>query len=113
MEILLRVPNLNYVLQGEDTVNFKVNTATIATNVALATFIDVVDVFVSAACIVVVDDADVGVATAAVIIVVVATATIVVADVDDDDVDVAAAVAFVVASASTAATGDAYDACDA
>ncbi len=31
MEILLRVPNLNYVLQGEDTVNFKVNTTTIAT----------------------------------------------------------------------------------
>jgi hypothetical protein len=27
IEILLRVPNLSYVLQGEDTVNFKVRTS--------------------------------------------------------------------------------------
>ena len=26
MEILLRVPNPSYILQGEDTINFKVNT---------------------------------------------------------------------------------------
>ena len=62
MEIPLRVPNLSYVLQGEDTVNFKVNTTTIATNVDGADAI-VVDV------VLVVDDVatvDVGTASACV-----------------------------------------------
>jgi len=56
VEILLRVPNLSFVLQGEDTTNFKVNTTTIATSVAGAVailvvdvIVDVVDVVVSAA----------------------------------------------------------------
>ena len=44
MEILLRVPNLNFILQGDATVNLKVNATTIATNVASAFAIAVVDV---------------------------------------------------------------------
>jgi len=42
MNFGLRVPNPICVLQGEDTVNFKVKTATIAYNVVNATFIVVV-----------------------------------------------------------------------
>jgi hypothetical protein len=122
MEILLRVPNLGFVLQGEDTVDFKVNTTIIATNVVAVIVVAVVDVdvvvHVTAAAIAISIDvaaAAVFVATAADVAAVVVVAYA--ADVVDAAtvvvvVVVAAAdvVAYVDATASTNAATNAYDA---
>jgi hypothetical protein len=72
MEILLRVPDLSFVLQDEDTVNFKVNTAIIDTNVVVV-----------------------------VVVVVAFVDVVVVADIHDDVIAVAAAAAVVVANDAT------------
>ena len=91
IEILLRVPNPSYVLQGEGTLNFKVNTPTIATVVVA---IDVVAI----AYVVVVAD------VVGVVVAVAADATVAVV--------AAGACVVVVVVASTNTNTNAYDVCD-
>ncbi len=125
LEILLRVPNLSYGLQGEDTVNFKVSTT------LLCYYVDVVvaaaTVVVALAAIVVdatdaFADADVASAFAAAASAFAAAAAIVVDVVVVADVvaaaaivvaDVVVAVDVLVVAAATNAAANACDACDA
>ncbi len=99
LEILLRVPNLSYVLQGEDTVNFKVITTLLCYYADVANDADAAATTVVA----IADDvADASVADVATVVVVVVAVVVAAATAASTDVD-----------AATNAAANAYDTCDA